>query len=124
MADIFSIFDPFWVIFGHFGSKVPILWVRDLGGRGTQPPNLNMGFVCGTQGPHRYWVGPGPAGVSLGYILGRAVMKKPRGYNLEVITWLCITSGAPQITKVPCLKIVRGGIRNPDVDCSSHGSHR
>ena len=42
--------DPFWVIFGHFGSKVTILWARDLGARGTPPPNFNMGFVYGTQG--------------------------------------------------------------------------
>ena len=60
------------MIFRHFGSKVTILWVRDLGARGTPPPNFNMGFVCGTQGTHRYRNGVGSgrllAGVRLGYI--------------------------------------------------------
>ena len=72
VADFFPFFDPFLVIFVHFGSEVTILWVRDLGARGTRPPTFNMGFVCGTQGPHRYRNGAGSgrllAGVSLGYI--------------------------------------------------------
>ena len=45
-----------------------ILWVRDLGARGTRQPNFNMGCVCGNQGPHRYrnGVGSGFAGPPMG----------------------------------------------------------
>ena len=72
VVDFFSILDPFFVIFGHFESKVTFLWVKDPGARGTPPPNFNMGFVCGTQGPHsyrdRFGSGRLLAGVSLGYI--------------------------------------------------------
>ena len=35
-------FDPFLVIFGHFGSKVTFLWVRDLGALGTPPISIQF----------------------------------------------------------------------------------
>ena len=59
LVDLFLDFVPFLVIFGHFGSQVTFLWVPVLGARATPSPNFSMGFVSGTQGPHKYQDGVG-----------------------------------------------------------------
>ena len=58
----FSIFDPFLVIFGDFGSKVTIVWVRDLGARGTRPPNFNRVSFVGPKVHIGTGMGSGPGG--------------------------------------------------------------